>query len=474
MTNRKCVTFTFCERQSHHIISYDQQLVSDIVHLVKVSLITSFPMTNSKWVTLHVLWNTVSSYIFLWPTVCEWHCTFCEGQSHHIFLYDQQEVSDIAQLVKGRQLSPHFLLWPQRVSSIAHFMKSSFITSSVPMTNSLWVTLHNLWKAVLSHLFYNQQQVSDIVKNSLITSVLMTNGREWVTLHICERPSHHIFSYDQQRVSDMKHFVEGTHMTNSEWATLHICEGQSHDIFCYHWQVVGDIKFCQKQSHHIILCISHTGSEWYYKSCERESHHIFCYQQFVSDITILWQEICLTTSFPITNRKWMTLPILWKAVYLINHFFSMTNSKWVTLLHIVWKAVSPHLLLWSTASVSHCSSCERHSHHIFSYDWQQVSTLHISRKAVPSHIFLWLTGSEWDCTSSKRQSCYIFPYDQQLVSIIPHFLKGNLITSLWPLQEVCDIAHFVKGSLLTSFPMTNSKWVTSLHLQFSHFFLACE
>ena len=36
----------FCERQFHHILSYDQQKVSDIVHFVKGSLITSFPMTT--------------------------------------------------------------------------------------------------------------------------------------------------------------------------------------------------------------------------------------------------------------------------------------------------------------------------------------------------------------------------------------------------------------------------------------------
>ena len=77
---------TFCERQPHHI-SYDQQGVSDILHSMKCSLITSFPMT-SLWVTLHILWKVVSSHLFLWPTVCEWHCAFCERQSHHIFSYD--------------------------------------------------------------------------------------------------------------------------------------------------------------------------------------------------------------------------------------------------------------------------------------------------------------------------------------------------------------------------------------------------
>jgi hypothetical protein len=41
------LTLHICEKQSHHIISYEQQDVSDLLHLVKGSLITSFPMTNS-------------------------------------------------------------------------------------------------------------------------------------------------------------------------------------------------------------------------------------------------------------------------------------------------------------------------------------------------------------------------------------------------------------------------------------------
>ena len=119
----------FCERQSDHIFSYGQQEVSGITHFVKGSLITSFPMTNSLWVALHILWKTVSSHLFLWPTGSEWHCTFCKRQCHDIFSYDQQQASDIAYFVKGS------------------------IIISFPMTNSKWVTLHFLFKAVSSHLF---------------------------------------------------------------------------------------------------------------------------------------------------------------------------------------------------------------------------------------------------------------------------------------------------------------------------------
>ena len=126
------------------------------------SLITSSTMTNSLWVTLHILcskavsplylllwptgcerlhiflkgsyinpclwpiackrhlWKEVTSHFFLWPTVCEWHCTFLKKQSDNvIFSYDQQIVSGTAHYVKGNHIA------------------------SFPMTNSLWATLHN-------------------------------------------------------------------------------------------------------------------------------------------------------------------------------------------------------------------------------------------------------------------------------------------------------------------------------------------
>ena len=552
---------TFCERQSHCIFSYDQQYVSDIAHFVKGSLIASFPMTNSLWVTLHILWKAVSLHLFLWPTASEWHYTFCERQSHCIFSYDQQGVSDIA-----------------------HFVKGSLI-ASCPMTNSLWVTLHILWKAVSLHLF------------------LWPTASEW-HCKFCERQSHCIFSYDQQLVSDIAHFVKGSliasfPMTHSEWVTLHIlwkavslhlllwptgsewhcssCERQSHCIFCYDQQQVSDIAHFVKGSLiasvpmtnresvtlHILwkavslhLFLWPTGSEWHCTVCERQSHYIFCYdQQEVSDIADFVKG-SLIASVPMTNRMWVTLHILWEAVSLhlflwptgsewhctfvkgsLIESFPMMNRLWVTL-HILWKAVSLHLLLWPTASEWHCTFCERQSHCIFSYDQQRVSdiahfvkgsliasfpmtnskwvTLHILWKAVSLHLVLWLTAGEWYCTFCERQFHCIFSYDQQLVSDIAHFGKGSLIASfpmtnrewvtlhilwkaislhvfLWPTgsewhctfcerqshcifsydqQDVSDIAHFVKGNLIASFLITNSKWVTlctlrkavSLHL----------
>ena len=162
---------TFCERWSDHVFSYDQQLVSDIAHFVKGSLITFFPMTNRKWVTLHIL---VWSHLLQWPTACEWHCTFCERQSDHAFTfsYDQQQVSDIAHVVRGSLItSVPMTKGSEWQCGIAHFVKGSLITY-FPITKRKWVALHILWKAVSSHIFLSPKAVSSIahfVNSSLIT-----------------------------------------------------------------------------------------------------------------------------------------------------------------------------------------------------------------------------------------------------------------------------------------------------------------
>jgi len=183
-------------------------------------------MTNSEWVMLHILWKSVSSHLFLWPTASQWHCKFCERQPHHILSYDQQAVSDIA-----------------------HYVNNSLITS-LPMTNSLWVTLHILWKVVLSHIF------------------LWPTASEWHYM-FCERQlqSHHIFSYDsQQQVSDVAHSVK-----------------DSHHIFSYDQQEVSDIVHFVKGSL-IYLFLWPTGSKWHCTFCERQSYHFSYYdQQAVSD-----------------------------------------------------------------------------------------------------------------------------------------------------------------------------------------------
>ena len=207
---------TFCENQFHDIFSYDQQLVSDIAHFVKSSLMTSFPMTNRKWVTLHILWKAVSWHLFLWPTASECHCTFCEWKFHDIFSYDQQKVSIIAHFVKSSpslitsipmtnskwvtlhilwmEISWHLCLWPveQFVSDIAHFVNGNFM-ASFPMTNRMWVTLHILWKAVSSHLFLWPTAGGWHCIFCLITSFPMSD-RLWVALHTLSKTvSSHVF-----------------------------------------------------------------------------------------------------------------------------------------------------------------------------------------------------------------------------------------------------------------------------------------
>ncbi len=170
-------------------------------------------MTNSLWVTLHILGKAIiSSHFFPWPTVCEWHCTFCERHSHHIyskqkasewhctfcerqshyiFSYDEQGVSNIAHLWKVSFLWPIASQWQctfcdspdrqshpsqQHVSHTAHFVKGSLITSFFS--------------------YYHQQQVSDIAhfaKSTLITSFHITVSQWHCTFS--ERQSHYILSY---------------------------------------------------------------------------------------------------------------------------------------------------------------------------------------------------------------------------------------------------------------------------------------
>ena len=371
----------------------------------------SSPITNREWVTSHILWNSLitpfydqqvvsdiahfvkgSLFYFLWPTGCGWYCTFCDGSLITFICYDLQLVSDFA-----------------------HFVKAILITSVLWPTASEWHHTFCEWQS-FHILSYDYQQVSDIV-------------------HLHERQSHHILSYNQ-RVSDMV-FVKGNLVTS------------------YNQQLVSHI-----QVRHFV-----NGS--------------------------------LISSFPMTNRMWVILQILQKAV--LWHIF-LTNSKWM-ISHIVWKLVTSHLLLsqqlvsdmanfakvslitsfsMTTVCEWHCIFCGRQSHHIFSNEWQEVGdiahfvkgslvpslhitnrmwvTLHILWKAVPSHLFLsltackchctwfsesqshphlfvWLTGSECHCTFCEQKFHDISSYHQQFVG---------------------DIAHFVKDSFIASFHITNS------------------
>ena len=101
--------WTFCERQSHHIFSYHQQFVSHIAFSTWKEVLWHLFLwpIGSKCHTAHFVKEIQLIRPFLSPTVCEWHCTFCERQSHHICSYHQQGVS-----------------W-----HVTHFVKGSFITS---------------------------------------------------------------------------------------------------------------------------------------------------------------------------------------------------------------------------------------------------------------------------------------------------------------------------------------------------------
>ena len=191
-------------------------------------------MNDRTWATLKIFVKGSLITSFLWPTGSEWHCPFCERQSYHITPCGQQQVSDSA-----------------------HFVKGSLITS-LHMTNSEWVRLHILWKAVSSHL------------------PLWPTASQWCGT-FCERQSHLITSYDQQLVSDIATFVKG--------------------IFSYDQQGVSDIAGCVKGS--------------------------------------------LATSFPMTDRKWVTLHIFWKAVSSHMIFLWPTGSE----VHILWKELSSYLFL---------------------------------------------------------------------------------------------------------------------------------
>ena len=215
MTNSLWVALHISERQSYLIFSYDKQRVSGIAHFLKgSSLITLYPWSTvcewhctfserqqshctfswliaSEWHGTF-FWKIISSHVFLWPTGSKWHCTFCGRASHHMLSYDQQDVSEIAHLVRGRLMT-----WP---------------TASKWHCTSCERQFHDMFS-------YDQQSVSDIAhfvpKCILITSFPMTN-RRWVALHICERQSHHIYTF---------------------------CEWQSHHMFSYRKQEVSIVHF---------------------------------------------------------------------------------------------------------------------------------------------------------------------------------------------------------------------------------------
>ena len=143
-----------------------------------------------------------------------------------------------------------------------------------------------------------------------------------------------------------------------------------------------------------------TGSEWHCPFCERQSYHITpCGQQQVSDSAHFVKGSLITS-------------------------LHMTNSEWVAL-HILWRAVSSHHFLWPTGCKSHCTFCERQSHHIFSHHQQRVSNIAPLWKAISSHLFLWPTAGQWYSTFCERRPHHIISYNQQGVSDVAHFAKQS-------------------------------------------------
>ena len=311
-----------CARQPHQFFSYHQQLVSDIADFVKNSLfllptacewhytyfisvkgclITSFSITNSEWVTLHILWTAVATNHFLSPTASVWHCTFCERQFNHICSCDQQSVSDIEHFV-DKVVSLHLLLW---------------LTGSE----------HILWKTVSSHCLFEQgvSEISHILQKAVGSShhlflwltacewdctfcerqshhiFLLSTGSEWHCT-FCEQQSYHIISHNQQRVSDIVLFVGRSFpMTNSKWVAFHICV----PFNLFQWP---------------------TACGWHCIFCEKEvPSHLFHDQQLVGDIAHFMKD-----------RK-----TVW-----FNGSFPMTNSLWVRLYYIFWR----ECFLWETGS----------------------------------------------------------------------------------------------------------------------------
>ena len=122
MTNRMWVTLSFMSTMlSHHMLSNDQQFVSNTV----------------------IYFCHAASYIIPWPTVCEWHW--------HLFLP--------CNLIISHPMANSLLVTLTFIST----MHCSLITSH-PMTNRMWVMLR-LISALNSHYIssHDPQDVSDIV-----------------------------------------------------------------------------------------------------------------------------------------------------------------------------------------------------------------------------------------------------------------------------------------------------------------------
>ena len=345
MTEREWVIIHFCERQYHHISSYDQY-VSGIAHFVKES---PFLMTNSMQVTFHIFMKKESHHIFFYnqqdasdianfvkgnlitsftmTTGSEWYCIFCEMQSCHIFVWPKECESPLQNLQRG--VSPYLFLWPtgcewhgavlwkqshhlflinRKQVTLLIYIKGSFITS-FPLINRLWVTSHIFVKTVSSHLF------------------LWLTACEWMYSSFCERQPYHIY------------------MVNRLWVTLYI----------FVKVILMIPSFPMTIDHQYVSNISHLWKEI------TTLNQISYDGQYVSNIAHFCENQSHNHIFSMTNRVWVMLHIFVKGSLIITSF-PITNRMWVTL-QILWKAVLwSYLFLWPTGSQWHCTFCERQSH----------------------------------------------------------------------------------------------------------------
>ena len=142
---------TFYARQSHPIFSYHLQRVSGIAQVVKHSLNTFFSMTNSLWGTLHTSVKACLITFFLWPIACEWLCTSCQRQSHHIFPMTNS-LWATAHLV-WKAISSYSSPWLQASELLCTFLWIAFSMHLFLCDHSMWVMLYILCNIVSSHLF---------------------------------------------------------------------------------------------------------------------------------------------------------------------------------------------------------------------------------------------------------------------------------------------------------------------------------
>ena len=181
-----------------------------------MSLVTSHPITNSKWVTINSFSSTLSHCISFQGYVSD-HAHFSALPSHHMGKSVWVRMSFF--MARQSHLSPH---GPQEVSNNDTFFVSLLITwDSITITHSKWVTV----------LFFP-------VEGSLIIYYPWPIVCQW-----------HFF----QAISN---FITSHCMTNRKWVTLPLF---TCILFHVKWQYVCDSTL--SSAHYILLCA--TACKWH-------------------------------------------------------------------------------------------------------------------------------------------------------------------------------------------------------------------